>query len=122
MPARESLEVTSSRAVRAGSKSARMRNRISEMLGEHGVVHRSVLLERLMAEGLLGAERKPINRLASILSDNRHLFGSDGKGSYMLLQSEPKELRPNSGKQSASHTQRRAKPLQKEESGEAISA
>jgi len=69
----------------ARSRSARVRDRAAELLRTHGPMHRATLMDRLVADGIIGTEAKPINRLASILSENKHLFSTKGGGIYDLL-------------------------------------
>jgi hypothetical protein len=67
------------------SKNSRVRDRVSAILRDSGPMHRTGILERLLADGMLGTERKPMNRLASILASNSTLFSSDSRGTYSLM-------------------------------------
>ena len=70
------------------SKNSRVLDRVIAVLQERGPMHRTALLEVLLADGLVGTERKPMNRLASILASNSSLFSSDGRGVYSLVGAE----------------------------------
>lgn len=76
------------------SKGARARELIAGALRADGPLHRRRLLELLLADGVLGTEARPMKRLAKILSQNRHLFGSDGRGTYSLLTAGHTRQRP----------------------------
>lgn len=76
------------------SKTLRVCATIESALRQHGPLHRQRLLEILVADGVMGTEARPINRLASILTENRHLFSSDGRGTYFLAAAGHMEQRP----------------------------
>jgi len=69
---------------KANSKNSRVRDRVVALLQQRGSTHRADILRILVTEGLVGTERKPMNRLASILSANPSIFSSDGRGEYSL--------------------------------------
>jgi hypothetical protein len=66
------------------TKAVRMRDHIRSLLLINGSLHRSVILDDLMAQGLMGDEKSPMASLAAFLSDNRELFEPDGRGNFML--------------------------------------
>lgn len=79
---------------KARGKTSRICTMIESALRQHGPLHRQRLLEILVADGVMGTETRPINRLASILTENRHLFSSDGRGTYSLAAAGHTEQRP----------------------------
>jgi hypothetical protein len=87
---------------RRGSKSALIRERLVTLLEENGPTHRGALLSSLTEEGLVGTEAKPVNRLATVLSENKHLFGTHGRGVYFVRPSEPTERATPTGPSRAS--------------------
>jgi hypothetical protein len=82
----EALDAPPAQALvgKPNSKTSRVCATIESALRQHGPLHRQRLLEILVADGVMGTETRPINRLASILTENRHLFSSDGRGTYFL--------------------------------------
>jgi hypothetical protein len=66
------------------SKNAKMEQRIDELLAQHGELHRSKILEDLVAQGLMGHEKNIMAHLASFLSDRRDRYVSDGRGNFRL--------------------------------------
>lgn len=71
----------------SGTKTARMVSSITELLRLRGAVHRKVLLDRLMSDGIMGHERDPMAHLAAFLSSHKDQFASDGRGIFSLRQS-----------------------------------
>ncbi len=97
------------------SRSGQVRDRVAELLRTHGPMHRATLLDRLVADGIIGTEAKPINRLASILSENKHLFSTKGGGIYDLLPevlTEQHQPSPGRSKLSAADQPAAAHPQQ----------
>jgi hypothetical protein len=66
------------------SKNAKMEQRVEEILAQHGVLHRKVILDDLVAQGLMGTEKNMMAHLASFLSDRRDRYASDGRGNFRL--------------------------------------
>ncbi|MDJ0388294.1 hypothetical protein QMO56_09225 [Roseomonas sp. E05] len=99
------------------SKNTRVRDRVAAVLAEGGPTHRTELLKVVLADGLLGAEQRPMNRLASILASNGHLFGSDSRGTYFLLSTEPKEQTRSRGRAGLPTGRRPALPTSQPEKG-----
>lgn len=71
------------------TKKQQVREAIRELLTERGVVSRQELLGYLIHRGLMGHELKPLKRLGNLLHMFKDEFGSDGRGSYHLRQSDP---------------------------------
>jgi ribonuclease D len=76
---------------RNSSKSELIRARLVFLLREKGPTHRAELLDQLISEGLMVREKSAMNRLATILSDSKHLFGSLGGGVFTLRVDEPQQ-------------------------------
>jgi hypothetical protein len=68
----------------AATKVARMRQYVDGELRKNGKVHRKVLLEGLLATGIMGKEQDPMQALAIFLSGNKQNYESDGGGNYSL--------------------------------------
>ncbi|UZO92351.1 Hypothetical protein RMP42_05790 [Roseomonas mucosa] len=79
-----STPAAQARLNRPSTKTSRICTMIESALRQHGPLHRQRLLEILIADGVMGKEARPIDRLATILTENRHLFSSDGRGTYAL--------------------------------------
>ncbi|MBC9179077.1 hypothetical protein [Pseudoroseomonas ludipueritiae] len=109
----QSEAVTQVSRGKPNSKSSRACARIEAALREHGPLHRRRLLEILLADGVLGAEARPINRLATILTENRHLFSSDGRGTYTLAAAGHTEQRRVTVPSSLSGPQQSARSARK---------
>lgn len=100
------------------SKNSRVRDRVAAILAEGGPTHRTELLKVVLADGILGAEQRPMNRLASILASNGHLFGSDSRGTYFLLSPEPEEQTRSPSRTGLSAGRRPAFPTSQPEQGD----
>jgi hypothetical protein len=68
----------------AMSKSSRMILEITKLLRQRETVHRKELLDHLIAHGIMGKEKDPMQALAIFLSSHRDQFGFDGAGNYSL--------------------------------------
>jgi hypothetical protein len=68
----------------AETKAARMKGYIDKALHGNVKVHRTSLLEGLLAAGIMGKETKPLQALAIFLSSNKEDYESDGSGNYSL--------------------------------------
>ena len=66
------------------SKEVAIRQAARQLLSERGPMHRNEILAHCIKQGLLGTEKKPINRLATILSAAKDEFESDGRGTFGL--------------------------------------
>lgn len=73
----------------AATKAERLKAHISEILREEGSTHRKDLLESLIAAGIMGGEKDPMQALAIYLSSNKDIFEFDGSGNYKLREPEP---------------------------------
>ncbi len=74
---------TSPAAGKPESKAARVRSVIAEMVRANGIVHRQVLLDHLIAAGIMGTEASPMASLAAYLSEMAE-FESHGGGKWGL--------------------------------------
>lgn len=70
--------------VRAETKAARMRGYIDGTLENLGKAHRKALLDGLIANGIMGNEKNPMQALAIFLSSHPDDYESDGSGNYSL--------------------------------------
>ena len=68
------------------SKANEIRAAIAALLTEQQSQHRKVILDHLIAKGLMGHEKNPMAQLAAYLSDWRAEFKSDGQGNFSLAQ------------------------------------
>jgi hypothetical protein len=66
------------------TKAARMKAHIDGALRKSGKMHRKVLLEGLLAAGIMGKETDPLQALAIFLTGNKDSYESDGSGNYSL--------------------------------------
>ena len=71
-----------------------MGDTVDALLSENGTLHRSDILNVLLAKGVMGTEKDPMAHLAAFLSDSRDKFQSDGKGNFSLRQQGQPELPP----------------------------
>ncbi len=69
---------------RAASKEARIKQELRALFGLHGSVHRTKILEHLIAKELMGHEKNPMAALAAYLSSWKEEFDFDGKGNWSL--------------------------------------
>lgn len=76
------------------TKAARLKAAVTDLLAANGTLHRSALLERLQATGVMGREGNPMGNLASYLSDWKDEFAPDGKGNFSLRPSRASEPPP----------------------------
>lgn len=66
------------------SKKERVKRKVSELLGERGLLHRNDILSVLIAENIMGSEKSPLASLAAYLSEFKELFLPDGRGNFRL--------------------------------------
>jgi hypothetical protein len=81
---------------RKSTKTIRMEQGVVELLAKSGESHRQVILDYLNSHGIMGGEKNPMGHLAAFLSDHRHVFASDGRGNFRLVETS------NGGAQSTS--------------------
>lgn len=74
------IEVTE----RMPTRKKQVREAIRDLLVDQGEVPRSVLLARLIDQGIMGHESRPAKRLGTLLNQFKDEFESDGKGNYRL--------------------------------------
>ena len=65
-------------------KGLRVIREVSNLLQLHGSLHRRRILDHLIEAGVLGHEKDPLASLAAYLSENKHMFLSDGQGNFFL--------------------------------------
>jgi hypothetical protein len=69
---------------KASTKNARMEQEVTSLLSLRGSVHRSNILNHLVAKGIMGGEKNPLAQLAAFLSNRREVFVPDGRGNFCL--------------------------------------
>lgn len=82
------------RTEQPNSKGVRVRETIRSILLEKGAVHRTDLLNALLAKGIMGNEKAPMASLAAYLSDFKE-FTSVGGGQWALA--HPDDIEASTG-------------------------
>lgn len=77
---------------RENTKRYQVKSLVWKTLAEQGrPVHRTLLLDRLKAAGLMGSEKDPMASLAAYLSEWREEFQADGRGNFTLASAKTNE-------------------------------
>lgn len=84
LPTAEQTSGLAAESERFVPKKARVKAKVSELLGEHKLLHRNDILSVLIAENIMGSEKNPLASLAAYLSEFKELFLPDGRGNFRL--------------------------------------
>ena len=77
------VRATPRQPISKGTKFQRIRDELTRLMTTHGSVHRKVLLDQLVAAGLMGSEKDPMASLAHFLTTSGY-FKNDGAGNWSL--------------------------------------